>query len=98
MSTEEEKKPISSYSLLDHALQSDPYAFYDRLRVEQPVYRMPETGIFVVTRWEDCKKVLLDTDTYSSVVLGMSALQGPKADFYQSILEERGWGHVHVLH
>ncbi len=94
----EAKKPISEYSLLDNALQSDPYAFYDRLREEEPVYRMPETGIFVVTRWEDCKAVLLDTDTYSSVVLGMSALQGPKADYYQNILKERGWGHVHVLH
>jgi cytochrome P450 len=98
MSTVEANKPISSYSLLDNALQSDPYAFYDRLRAEQPVYRMPETGIFVVTRWEDCKEVLLDTDTYSSVVLGMSALQGRKADYYQSILKERGWEHVHVLH
>jgi cytochrome P450 len=59
---------------------------------------MPETGIFVVSRYDDARNELLDTDTYSSVVLGMSALQGPNADLYQQILADRGWAHVHVLH
>lgn len=89
---------IESYSLLDPAIQSDPYAFYDLLRAECPVYRMPETEMYVVTRYEDAREVLRDTETFSSVVLAMSALQQENADLYQEILREKGWEHVHVLH
>lgn len=98
MTSHTQTRSIAEYSLLDPEIQSDPFHFYQLLHAECPVYRMPETGIYVVTRYEDCRKVLLDTDTYSSVVLGMSALQGPNADLYQQILAERGWAHVHVLH
>ncbi|MFZ1121076.1 MAG: hypothetical protein WAN81_12690, partial [Candidatus Binataceae bacterium] len=98
MEPKEEKNALSSYSLLDNRVQSDPYEFYSLLHEKCPIYQMPETGIYVVTKYEDVRAVLLDTETFSSVVLGMSALQGPNAELYQQILRERGWEHVHVLH
>jgi cytochrome P450 len=98
MEPKEEKIALSAYSLLDNRVQSDPYEFYSLLHEKCPIYQMPETGIYVVTKYEDVRAVLLDTETFSSVVLGMSALQGPNAELYQQILRERGWEHVHVLH
>jgi cytochrome P450 len=84
--------------LLDPQVLNDPFEFYALLHQEQPVYRMPETGIYVVTRYDDVRAVVKDTVTYSSVILGMEALQGENANLYQDILRKRGWEHVHVLH
>ncbi|NQV22355.1 MAG: cytochrome P450, partial [Rhodospirillales bacterium] len=91
-------KRVEDFSLLDPHVLSEPYEFYALLHKEQPVYRMPETGIYVVTRYDDIRTVVRDTKTYSSVILGMEALQGENATMYQNILRDRGWEHVHVLH
>lgn len=98
MSVREQARSIADYSLLDNRVQSSPFEFYDLLHRECPVYRMPETGFYIVTKYEDAREVLRDTDSYSSVVLGMKELLGPGAELYQQILRERGWEHVHVLH
>lgn len=90
--------PLDETSLLDAAVLSDPWDFYARLQVEAPVYRMPETGIYVVTRYEDVMAVVRDTATYSNVILAMEALQGDNGRRYQQMLKEKGWAHVHVLH
>jgi cytochrome P450 len=90
---------LEEFSLLDPEVQNDPFEFYALLREQSPIYIMPENGIYVVSRYEDCRTVLRDTATFSNVILGMEAIQGEdRADMYQGILRERGWGHVHVLH
>ena len=91
-------KGIADYNLLDPAVMAAPWEFYELLHKEQPVYQMPETGIYVVTRYEDVMTVLKDTVTYSNVILAMEALQGDNGRRYQEMLREKGWGHVHVLH
>lgn len=91
-------RAISDYSLLDPQVQAQPWEFYQKLHEEQPVYRMPETGIYVISKYEDVRAVLLDTTTYSNVILAMEALQGDNGRRYQAILKEKGWEHVHVLH
>ena len=91
-------KGIADYNLLDPAVMAAPWEFYGLLHEEQPIYRMPETGIYVVTRYEDVMTVLKDTTTYSNVILAMEALQGDNGRRYQEMLREKGWGHVHVLH
>ncbi len=99
MSTAIRDKKIDELSLLDPEILSEPYDFYDRLHHECPVYRMPETGMFVVTKYEDLRQVLKDTETFSSNPdhgPGMS-LQNELAGLYQEILEEKGWGHVTTL-
>ncbi len=91
-------KPLAEYSLLDEQLLAAPWEFYARLQEEAPVYRMPETGIYVVSRYDDVLTVLRDTATYSNVILAMEALQGDNGRRYQQMLAEKGWAHVHVLH
>jgi hypothetical protein len=41
--------------LLDPAVQRDPFGYYQRLREQQPVLRMPGTGFYVLTRYEDLR-------------------------------------------
>ena len=92
------KPSIEDYSLLDEATLDCPFEFYARLHEERPVYQMPETGIYVVTKHADIRAVARDTETFSNVLLAMEELQGDNGRRYQEILKERGWAHVHVLH
>jgi cytochrome P450 len=41
-------------------LSADPHAAYTRLRAEDPVSWLPETGQWLVTRWHDVLRVLSD--------------------------------------
>ena len=47
--------------------QNCPYAAYDRLREEAPVWRDPNSGFFVISRYDILKEVLLDTERFSNV-------------------------------
>ncbi|MFH8253964.1 cytochrome P450 [Streptomyces roseolus] len=56
-----------SLALLDlfgDSFVRDPYPWLDRLRAEAPVHRDPGTGLWLVSRHEDIRRVLLDTDRF----------------------------------
>lgn len=53
-------------NLFDPELQQCPYDAYKRLRDEAPVYNIPGTQIYVVTRYEHVREVLLDTQRFPS--------------------------------
>ena len=44
----------------------DPYPHYDRMRALGPVVRLSRQRVLAVTRYEDCKQVLLDDATFVS--------------------------------
>src|SRR3989442_187089 len=58
---------VDSELLLDPAVQRNPFSYYQRLREHEPVFRMPETGFYVLTRYEDPRAVLRDTEMVSGV-------------------------------
>lgn len=90
-------KPLSEYSLLDPAVQADPFEFYQKLHNECPVYRMPETGMYVVTRFEDLAHVLRTPKDFSSNIRSREGLQGEGANLHQDIIKEKGWAHSATL-
>jgi cytochrome P450 len=87
--------------LLDPAVQDNPFPYYRRLRAEQPVLRMPGTGFYVLTRYEDLRAVLRDTQTFSNT-LDLEELSGEQARrlgaLFHQRLAEQGWPHVPTLH
>jgi len=87
--------------LLDPAVQRDPFPHYRRLREQDPVLRMPESGFYVLTRYEDVRAVLRDTETYSNT-LDLADLSGERARrlgaLFNERLAEKGWAHVPTLH
>ncbi|MEU9994135.1 cytochrome P450 [Streptomyces sp. NPDC050848] len=42
----------------------DPYPWLDALRTEAPVHRDPATGLWLVSRYEDIRRVLLDPEAF----------------------------------
>ncbi len=87
---------LDDINLLDSALQNCPYHAYQKLRDEAPVWRDPRTGFYVVTRFDDIRDILLDTDRFRN---GMQGGQGGGRDQINAdrqqrmrqLYEEKGW-------
>jgi cytochrome P450 len=92
---------VDAEILLDPAVQRDPFGYYQRLREQQPVLRMPGTGFYVLTRYEDLRAILRDTETFSNT-LDLEELSGEQAGrlgaLFHERLAEKGWPHVPTLH
>jgi cytochrome P450 len=58
--------PITSFDPFDPAVLVDPYPWYRWLRAEQPVYQVPSSGAWVLTRWADVQARLRDHGALSS--------------------------------
>jgi cytochrome P450 len=91
-----EQAPVEG-SLLDPILQSCPYDFYQALHERCPVYHMPETGFYVVSRYGDLRDVLSSPQDFSNQVDLRAGLQGDGERLHQEMLAERGWPWVPVL-
>jgi cytochrome P450 len=59
--------PIAkNYDPLDPTVVRNPYPFLNALRDEGPVFYMPELDHYIVTRYDDIEKILLDRDAWSA--------------------------------
>jgi pimeloyl-[acyl-carrier protein] synthase len=56
----DKSRELSLYHLLDPEVLADPYPLYQRLRTEDPVHWDPFLHAWVVTRYDDVVRVLLD--------------------------------------
>ncbi len=58
---------LATASLADPEVLECPYPTYKFLREQAPIHQDPVTGIFVVTRYADQRKIALDYDNFSNV-------------------------------
>jgi cytochrome P450 len=58
--------PVSHIGESFDAFDGDSYAFYARAREEEPVFYSPQIGYWVVTRFDDVQRVMLDSDEFSA--------------------------------
>ena len=56
------RRRVGDYSLLETDVQDQPFEFYQLLHRECPVYRMPETNFYIVSRYEDVRRIARDTE------------------------------------
>lgn len=84
-------------SLLDPQVQSDPRPLYALFHERAPVYRMPDTGIYVVSRYDDLRAVLLDPVSFSNDIVGATGINADVYAIHEAALAERGWSHVQTL-
>ena len=88
------------HTILDPAIQDDPWDFYRELHERCPVFPMPSIGAVMVTRYEDVRFVLTHPELFSSAGRAGGTKKGLQVDNarrYEQILRERGWGHVETL-
>lgn len=72
-----------------------PYEFYEAIRREAPVYHLPDTNIYMLSRWEDIRQVNRDTATFSNDFHDL--LQGPEPSEAAAKIYEDAYEHVPTL-
>ena len=79
--------------LFDPEVQNDPYATYDELRRTAPVFREPNSGMYVISRYADVRAVLRDTERFRSGI--RPATGSPEHDARRArmldLYREKGW-------
>ncbi|MEV1065574.1 cytochrome P450 [Streptomyces sp. NPDC050263] len=58
------RAPLGLLDLFGDSFVRDPYPWLDLLRTEAPVHHDPATGLWLVSRHEDIRRVLLDPDRF----------------------------------
>ncbi len=64
--TETAGKTPDDFNFLDSEIQDCPYEAYQALRDHAPVYQDPQTGQYVISRFDDLREVLLDTENFGN--------------------------------
>src|SRR5437879_4734005 len=59
--------PLHDFDPLAPDHEVEPWSILAHARAEQPVFYMPELDMWCVTRYEDVREMLRDTETFSSV-------------------------------
>ncbi len=81
-------EPVS-VDFFDPATNDCPYGAYQELRDNAPVWKDVRTGMFVISRYEDVKAVLLDTERFTSI--RPNRRTGSLGEQVQTMYRERGW-------
>jgi len=60
------KCPVTGMGAAFDPFDGDPYAIYAQARREEPIFYSPQIGYWVVTRYDDVEKIMLDSETFSA--------------------------------
>ncbi|EED34683.1 putative cytochrome p450 107b1 [Luminiphilus syltensis NOR5-1B] len=73
--------------------QQCPYDAYKALRDEAPVYQCPETGMYIITRYEDVRRVLTDHDNFTNrtTLYGKQPVLSDRQQMVNDLFEKEGW-------
>ena len=82
---------VQDHSLMDPDIQETPYAYYDALLKQAPVYFMPEIGAYVISKYKDIQYVVAHPEIWSIDMRGLPAAQLIKHRAAQEILETEGF-------
>jgi cytochrome P450 len=81
---------VDEKSLLDPDVQEDPYEYYRALREQAPVYRMPDTGAYVLSRYRDIQWAMSHPELYSIDLLGKAGFSMFRHPEAREVLEREG--------
>jgi cytochrome P450 len=81
---------VDERSLLDPEIQEDPYEYYRALREQAPVYRMPDSGAYVLSRYRDIQWAMAHPELYSIDLLGKAGFSMFRHPEARELLEREG--------
>jgi cytochrome P450 len=86
-----EQVPSEPISFLTPSVQQCPFPVYETLRENQPVYIDPNTGNYVLTRYEDIRRVALNPKQFSNKTGLIQTRETPTTATTNKMFEEQGW-------
>jgi cytochrome P450 len=78
-------------NLLDAEMQECPYPSYELLRDAAPVWKDPITGFYVITRYDDLRELLLDTEHYGNESQSRQTVHSDRIKKVRELYEAKGW-------
>ncbi|MFN3232960.1 MAG: cytochrome P450 [Alphaproteobacteria bacterium] len=57
---------VDDLKLADVEVLECPYPTYDLMLREAPVWKDPVTGMYIISRYEDCREIIRDPETFSN--------------------------------
>jgi cytochrome P450 len=63
------RKNVRDYDPFAVEMVADPYPVYERFRSDSPVFRSGRLGVWVLTRYQDCRAVLDDAQRFAAVTV-----------------------------
>jgi cytochrome P450 len=97
MNKPERIKPLAEETIVDPAIIKCPYSFYQRLHAEQPVFRDPVTGMYVVSKYTDMQALIKDTKTFSNDLMLLDKVPHKTPTEAQRIFREEGFARPQCL-
>jgi cytochrome P450 len=85
----------ADFNFFDEEVLNCPYEFYQTLQEQAPVYQLPNTNIFMVSRYADVKQLIKDTQTYSNNFNEL--LKGPEPAPEVTAIYAQAWQPVDTL-
>lgn len=79
------------FDLMDPAVQQCPYRYYELLRAQAPVYRMPKTGFHLVTGFDVAREAVRQPDLFLSGVSPMALSDDGIPQEIIDIYQSGGW-------
>lgn len=92
-----ERTIMGTETRLDPAIRNDPFPFYKALREQRPVFYDPGLDVWLVTRYDDAKEVLGDSDTYSLEHGYQDRYANGHVEEFAEILNREGGGFIRDL-
>lgn len=80
-------------NLFDVGTQQCPYEAYKTLRDEAPAWQCPFSGMYVITRFEDVRRVLTDTENFTNEITYLTDATEPseRAKRVTETFQNEGW-------
>ncbi len=82
---------VQDHSLMDPAIQENPFAYYDALLEQAPVYFMPEIAAYVVSKYKDIQYVVAHPEIWSIDMRSLAQAQLIGRPSARAILEAEGF-------
>lgn len=82
---------VQDHSLMDPDIQENPFAYYEALLTQAPVYYMREIDAYVVSRYKDIQYVVAHPEIWSIDMRAKPQAQLIRSDAAKKILQDEGF-------
>lgn len=83
---------LEEVTLINPEIQECPFPTYDLIREEAPVFKDPMTGMYVLSRYEDLRRVALDYENFSNHRFSNDPERHtPNQKIAHKLFLEKGW-------
>ncbi|MCR9279575.1 MAG: cytochrome P450 [Pseudomonadaceae bacterium] len=91
------EKQLRDYNLMQDDTRECPFQYFQTIRRQEPIYFMPELGMYYVSRYEDVRFIKKNPQLFSNNIYEFGAERGTSRTIAETYRAENGWARVSTL-